>query len=289
MSEAIRNALTVDVEDFFQVSAFESCIDRSRWDDYPLRVADNTARILDLFDEYAVKATFFVLGWVAERLPALVPSIAERGHEIACHGYGHQLIYAIGPDSFREDIRRSKAILEEQAGRSVIGYRAPSYSITNDSLWALDILIEEGFKYDSSIFPVYHDTYGIPGARRFPHLVARTAGELLEFPPTTYEVSLFGRKVNLPVAGGGYLRLFPVALIKGALKSLNRAGEPVMVYFHPWEIDPDQPRIKAGLKSRFRHYVNLNKTVGKVRVLLENLDFAPMADVLAIGGERYAA
>lgn len=284
MSKPVLNALTVDVEDYFQVSAFEHNIDRSTWDDYELRVIDNTSRILDLFDEYGVSGTFFTLGWVAERAPGLVRSIVDRGHEIACHGYGHQLVYDIGPVAFREDIRRAKAILEDQSGQPVLGYRAPSYSIVKDSLWALDILAEEGFTFDSSIFPVYHDRYGIPDAPRYPYDIEREAGTLREFPLTTKSFSLFGKEMNLPVAGGGYLRLFPVSLIRNSLQGINREGNPAVLYFHPWEIDPGQPRIKTGLKSRFRHYVNLDKTIGKLRVLLEALEFAPMSQVLGLTG-----
>ncbi|MGE4421868.1 MAG: XrtA system polysaccharide deacetylase [Pseudodesulfovibrio sp.] len=284
--QTITNALTVDVEDYFQVSAFAESIDRSGWDGYELRVENNVARVLDLFDEYGVKATFFTLGWVAERAPGLVRRIADRGHEIACHGYGHQLVYDIGPKAFREDIHRAKAILEDQAGKEVIGYRAPSYTITERSLWALDILIEEGFRFDSSIFPIYHDRYGIPNAERFPHVLTREAGSIAEFPLTTRHFSLFGKSVELPVAGGGYLRLLPVGLIRNSLQRVNSVeGQPVVVYFHPWEVDPGQPRVgNLSLKSRFRHYVNLSKTYGKLEVLLKALPFDSMGAVLAQRG-----
>lgn len=287
MNETVANALTVDVEDYFQVSAFEHCIDRADWDSMELRVENNVARILDLFDEFGAKGTFFTLGWIAERAPGLVHRIADRGHEIACHGYGHQLVYDIGPDKFREDIRRAKAILEDQSGTPVVGYRAPSYSIVDRSLWALDILIEEGFTFDSSIFPIYHDRYGIPDAPRFPYDIERQAGTIREFPLTTKFFSVFGREMNIPVAGGGYLRLFPVSLIKRALESLNRDGNPIVLYFHPWEIDPGQPRIpNTGWKSRFRHYVNLDKTESKLRTLLSAMAFAPMSEVLGLNGDR---
>lgn len=274
------NALTVDVEDYFHVTAFERAVSRGAWDRMPLRVAANTRRLLDLFDEHQVQATFFVLGWVAEREPELVREIAARGHELACHGYGHELIYRIGPERFREDLRRSKGILEQTSGRSVAGYRAPSYSITGRSLWALDILIEEGFSFDSSIFPVHHDTYGIPGAPRFPHAIERAAGTLWEFPLTTYPLSFAGLKFNLPIAGGGYLRLFPVSLIRHGIARINAQGNPAVLYLHPWEIDPDQPRIRAGLKSRFRHYNNLASTETKLRHLLRALPFGTMSRAL---------
>lgn len=250
-----------------------------------LRVEDNTARILDLFDEFGVRGTFFVLGWIADHAPGLVRRIADRGHDIACHGYGHQLVYDIGPDRFREDIRRAKGILEDQSGHAVSGYRAPSYSIVERSLWALDILVEEGFTYDSSIFPIHHDRYGIPGAPRFPYDIKRAKGTIREFPLSTKSFSLLGKELNFPVAGGGYLRLFPVGLIKRAFESINKAGHPVVLYFHPWEIDPGQPRVaNPGWKSRFRHYVNLDKTESKLRTLLGALSFAPVAQVLGIKG-----
>lgn len=276
------NALTIDVEDYFQVNAFVRYVRCDEWDRYPLRVEQNTRRILTLLDEFGIKATFFVLGWVAERVPCLVKEIHAKGHEIACHGYGHELIYSIGPDAFREDIRRSKQILEQQCGEMVHGYRAPSYSITGKSMWALDILIEEGFSYDSSIFPVYHDTYGVPDAPRFPHLITRPSGVIREFPLTTLPLRWGAREYRLPIAGGGYLRLLPAELIRRGISSINQQEQqPAVLYFHPWEIDPDQPRIKAGLKSRFRHYLNLDKTEGKLVHLVRNLTFGPMRDVLS--------
>lgn len=277
------NALTVDVEDYFQVNAFAKIVRQDCWNTFPLRVADNTRRTLDLFDEFNVKATFFILGWVAERLPNLVQDIQRRGHEIACHGYGHQLVYDIGPEAFRQDIRRSKQILEDQCGQQVHGYRAPSYSITKSSLWALDILVEEGFTYDSSIFPVYHDTYGVPDAPRFPHLITRRSGTIREFPLTTLPLYIGSKEYRLPIAGGGYLRLLPTELIRWGITRINRAeNQPAVLYFHPWEIDPDQPRIKAGIKSRFRHYLNLDKTEGKLRHLMKNIAFTSMDNVLKL-------
>jgi polysaccharide deacetylase family protein (PEP-CTERM system associated) len=279
----VLNALTIDVEDYFQVSAFERYVDRSQWDSYSLRVVENTGRVLDLLDEFGVKATFFILGWVAQRCPALVRQIRDNGHEIACHGYGHELVYRIGPERFREDIRRSKGILEQLSGVQVRGYRAPSYSITKKSLWALDILIEEGFTYDSSIFPVYHDLYGIPDAPRFPYLIERTSGAIREFPLSTYPLRLGSKEYRLPVAGGGYLRLFPAALLRHCIAAINRReGQPAVLYFHPWEIDPGQPRINAGMKSSFRHYLNLHKTEAKLRHLLQGLEFGTMSRVLEL-------
>lgn len=275
------NALTIDVEDYFHVTAFERYIRTEDWDHYPLRVVDNTLRILDLLDEFSVKATFFILGWVAEKSPYLVKEIQQRGHEIACHGYGHRLIYNIGPENFRKDLRKSKMLLEDICGNEINGYRATSYSITKDSLWALDILIEEGFLYDSSIFPVLHDVYGMPNAYRFPHEIRRPTGIIKEFPMSTLEIKKFNIRYRIPIAGGGYLRLFPVYFIKKAISHINKKeGQPVVIYFHPWEIDPEQPRIKAGLKTRFRHYLNLDKTIGKIRELLQSFHFVPMKDVI---------
>jgi polysaccharide deacetylase family protein (PEP-CTERM system associated) len=275
------NALTIDVEDYFQVNAFAKLINKDSWDSYPLRVRANTIRILDILDQFQINATFFVLGWVAEKEPEMVREIQRRGHEVACHGYAHELIYEIGADRFREDIRRSKGILEALIGSTVSGYRAPSYSITSKSLWALDILIEEGFTYDSSIFPVYHDTYGVPDAPRFPHLIKREFGSITEFPLTTYPIRLGTKEYRLPIAGGGYLRLLPASFLARAIRSINTfERQPAVLYFHPWEIDPDQPRIKAGLKSRFRHYLNLEKTEGKISHILHNLRFSTMRAVL---------
>jgi polysaccharide deacetylase family protein (PEP-CTERM system associated) len=282
MTSGLQNALTVDVEDYFQVTAFESVIKPSDWGQYPYRVGDNTRRILDLFDRYTVKGTFFVLGWVAERDPDLIRQIRSRGHEIACHGYGHQLIYRIGPEAFRRDVRRSKSVIEEITGEVVCGYRAPSYSITSASLWALDILIEEGFTYDSSIFPIMHDIYGIPDAPRFPHNIQRSCGSIREFPISTVQVKGGRRSWRFPVGGGGYLRLLPASLFCRAFNRINRREEqPAVLYFHPWEIDPDQPRISSGLRSHFRHYLNLDRMEQKLCTLLSSLRFAPMTEVLA--------
>jgi polysaccharide deacetylase family protein (PEP-CTERM system associated) len=277
------NALTVDVEDYFQVSAFERCVRRDEWDNYPLRVEMNTLRVLDMLDEFGVKATFFILGWVAERCPNLVKQINRLGHEIACHGYGHELIYHISPERFRDDVRRAKAILEDISGERVQGYRAPSYSITKESLWALEILIEEGFEFSSSIFPIFHDIYGIPDANRFIHNINTKAGTITEFPISTFELKIGWRNIRLPIAGGGYLRLFPAPLIGRAINRINNSEmQPVVVYFHPWEIDPKQPRIKAVLKSQFRHYLNLERMENKIKYLLGKLDFTSMSNVISM-------
>jgi len=275
------NALTVDVEDYFQVSAFDRYVRRQDWDCYQLRVENNTRKILDMFDEHGVKATFYILGWIAKRCPALVKEIHRKGHEIACHGYWHELVYRIGPDKFREDVSRARDLLQDICGEQVVGYRAPSYSITKESLWAFDILVQEGFLYDSSVFPVLHDTYGIPDANRFPNRVACPSGELREFPLSTLPLSIAGIKYRLPIAGGGYMRLFPAWVIRSGIKRINtKEHQPAVLYFHPWEIDPGQPRIKAGYRSRFRHYLNLHSTEEKVRSLLAELRFGTMRQVL---------
>jgi polysaccharide deacetylase family protein (PEP-CTERM system associated) len=273
----MKNALTVDVEDYFHVTAFERVITPLDWDRYPYRAGYNTRKVLDLFDRFAVKGTFFILGWVAERDPGLVREIQRRGHEIACHGYSHQLIYRTGPEAFRTDVHRAKTLLEDQTGIPVTGYRAPSYSITSASLWALDILIEEGFTYDSSIFPIRHDIYGMPDAPRFPHDIRRPAGVIREFPISTVQIG----RLRLPVGGGGYLRLLPAEWFRRSFVRLNTLGHPAVLYFHPWEIDPDQPRIKAGFRSRFRHYLNLKRMEGRLSTLCSSLPFAPMSEVLA--------
>lgn len=281
----VKNALTIDVEDYFQVTAFEDVVDRCDWCVYPSRVENNTRKVIDLLEEHDLKGTFFVLGWVAEHFPILIRQISDRGHEVACHGYGHELVHRIGPDSFRADVRRAKGVLENITGHRVLGYRAPSYSITAKSLWALDILIEEDFAYDSSIFPIFHDQYGIPGAERFPHDIVREAGTIREFPLTTLAMTLPGRKLALPIAGGGYLRLLPAGMIYWGMHRINlNDGQPVVLYFHPWEIDPGQPRIRARLKSRFRHYVNLDLTEDKLRYLFKGLEFGTMSDVLGMNG-----
>jgi polysaccharide deacetylase family protein (PEP-CTERM system associated) len=274
----MRNALTVDVEDYFQVAAFARQIHPATWDGIPLRVEANTKRLLDLFAEHQVNATFFVLGWVAERCPGLVRAIVERGHEVACHGYSHQLIYDQTPAVFREETARAKACLEDQTQRPVLGYRAASYSITQRSLWALDTLVELGFAYDSSIFPIHHDRYGIPGSPRWPHrLRAPAGGSLVEFPPSTLE--LLGYR--LPVGGGGYFRLYPYAVTRFALRRLNQAERRAFIFYvHPWEIDPDQPPIESGWLSSFRHYTNLSRCEGRLRQLLRDFQFTTVQNVL---------
>lgn len=275
----IANALTVDVEDYFHVAAFSENISRKDWNNYQSRVETNTRRLLDLFDRKKTKATFFVLGWVAKREPALVEEISRQGHEIACHGYSHQLIYKQDQKTFYDETMRARDILENIINKKVRGYRAASYSITRQSLWALDTLAELGFDYDSSIVPVHHDLYGIPDMPRSPHVIRSPKNHsLVEFPPST--LSLPG--MNIPVSGGGYFRLYPYWFTHAALKWVNRHDKmPVIFYLHPWEVDPEQPRIKGKLFSRFRHYNNLHKCYGRMERLLDDFKFTTAHEVLA--------
>jgi polysaccharide deacetylase family protein (PEP-CTERM system associated) len=274
---AIINAMTIDVEDYFHVSVFDGVVPRARWDGLESRVCANTERILALFEEHEIKGTFFVLGWVAEHFPALVTRIAELGHEVASHGYSHRLVYDQTPRAFRDDVRRAKAVLESRSGRPVLGYRAPSYSITPRSLWALDILIEEGYRYDSSIFPIRHDRYGIPLSPRHPYSIHRRQGDLIEAPASTTAIPM----MNLPIAGGGYFRILPYRWTRWGISRVNRQERrPVIFYLHPWEIDPGQPRLRAGFVSRFRHYRNLDQTELRLRRLLEDFRFGRLSDVL---------
>jgi polysaccharide deacetylase family protein (PEP-CTERM system associated) len=327
----IANALTIDVEDYFQVHAFSKAVDPKRWDSFDQRVGRNTYRVLDLLDQMSdqrsaisgqhsgssiqnpasgkngeqstddgcsprLQATFFVLGWVAERFPQLVKEIHKRGHEVACHGYSHRCIYEQTSMEFAEDVKRAKAILEDIIGKKILGYRAPTYSITKRTLWALDILLALGFEYDSSIFPVKHDYYGFPEAPRFPFKVSagsegilfKQFGEkepikpsstaspttLIEYPLTTARVL----GVNIPIAGGGYFRLLPYSMTKYLLKRVNNdEKQPFIFYFHPWEIDSEAPRIEAaGAISKFRTYVNLAKMETRLRKLLEDFAFCSL-------------
>ena len=273
------NALTIDVEDYFQVQAFADVIRPAEWCRYPLRVENNTYRLLEILDRRGIHGTFFILGWVADRCPDLVQDIFKAGHEIGSHGYDHQMIRRHDEKCFRGDISRAKAVLEDQLGVKIKSYRAPSYSITAQTLWALDVLAEAGFEYDSSIFPVHHDHYGIPDAPRFPHYkFLRDGSRIVEFPPST----LPAFKVNLPVAGGGYFRLLPYPVTAWAIRRINeREDQPALVYLHPWEIDPDQPRVAASWRSRFRHYHNLRSTEEKFARLLDDFSWAPMSEVLS--------
>ena len=270
-----KNVISVDVEDYFHVEAFADIIDRAQWDNYAPRVEDNTRRMLDLLDSCGVKGTFFVLGWVAERNPALVREIVARGHEPACHSYWHRLIFKLDPQEFREDTLRAKTVIEQAAGVPVHGYRAPSFSITARSWWALDILAECGFTFDSSIFPIHHDIYGMPDAPRAPFSVETPSGRITEFPMTTFR--LFGSQ-NLPVGGGGYLRMLPLWYTRMGFQRVRTENRPMIVYVHPWEIDPLQPRLTGSWKSRLRHYTNLNQMAGRLRSLLQLGSFTSFQD-----------
>jgi polysaccharide deacetylase family protein (PEP-CTERM system associated) len=270
------NVLSVDVEDYFHVQAFAEQIPSASWDSFPPRVERNVHRILEIFDEYRARGTFFVLGWVAGRFPGLVREIVQAGHEIGCHGYAHQQLQRQTPQQFREDVRIARRQLMDEAQKPVVAYRAPSFSIVQDTIWAFDVLAEEGFSLDSSVFPVRHDLYGIPDANRFPYWHRTSGSSIFEFPPSTIKIG--GN--NFGVGGGGYLRFAPYRLTKWALRQINkREHQPAMVYFHPWEIDPDQPRIPAGLKSRVRHYTNLSRMEGKLKCLLRDFKFAPLSEV----------
>lgn len=269
-NNTIRNAFTVDVEDYFQVSALAPYIPRQQWDNIPCRIERNVERILDLLNERGAHATFFTLGWIAERYPVLVRRIVEQGHELASHGYGHLRASEQTPDNFRDDISRSKKLLEDIGGVAVQGYRAPSFSIGANNLWALDLLQDAGYRYSSSIYPIQHDHYGMPEAPRF---AFRPRGEsgLLELPVTT--VNVFGR--NYPAGGGGYFRMLPYPMSRWCLNRVNRQdSQPCMFYFHPWEIDAEQPRQSGiNFKTRFRHYVNLSRMEGKIRALLRDFEW----------------
>jgi polysaccharide deacetylase family protein (PEP-CTERM system associated) len=271
------NALTIDVEDYYHVTAFEEQVPRRQWDQYPSRVVVNTRRLLRLLARHEVRATFFVLGWVGRRFPALVREIADAGHEVGCHGYWHRLIYRMTPDEFRRDLRQARVVLEDVVGRPVVAYRAPCFSVARTTLWALDILRDEGFRYDSSIHPIWHDRYGIPDANRFPHRVAGEGPELWEFPPSVLRCG----PMNVPVSGGGYFRFYPVRFTGACLAWINRRhGCPFMFYIHPWEVDPDQPRIPCPRGTRWRHYINLHSTAGKLEWLLGRFRFGPLSDAL---------
>jgi polysaccharide deacetylase family protein (PEP-CTERM system associated) len=325
------NILTIDLEDYFQVHAFSDVIKFDDWGNYECRIEGNTDRLLELLDSVPspqhlithslnnsltqkVQGTFFVLGWIAERYSGLVRRIQKEGHEIACHGYAHKLIYTQSKEEFRQDVRKAKTILEDLTGSEVIGYRAPSYSITNKSRWAFEILAEEGFKYDSSIFPIRHDFYGIPNAPRFPFVISLNGNSnvefsvlncefkkcqnrefeinnslthllnnskaLIEFPMST--LRFLGQ--NFPISGGGYFRLFPYSLVRKGLKRINeKENKPFIFYAHPWEFDTDQPRIRgAAHLSKFRHYVNLGKTKGKFRDLLKDFNFSSVKGILEL-------
>jgi polysaccharide deacetylase family protein (PEP-CTERM system associated) len=273
------NAFTIDVEDYFQVEALSRAIPRDHWPKMEYRCEQNVHRLLALLADTKVRGTFFILGWIAERSPQLIREIAAAGHEIACHGMSHRLIYKQSREEFRGETRRSKQLLEDLVGQPVLGYRAASFSIVKSSFWALDELIDAGFRYDSSVFPVRHDNYGVPDAPLEPFEITAPSGRTLtEFPMS---VARWGA-LRLPVSGGGYFRIFPYWLTRASLRRINQhERRPFVFYLHPWEVDPGQPRVNAGWKSRLRHYTNLSRCEARLRQLLSEFPFAPMRDVLA--------
>jgi polysaccharide deacetylase family protein (PEP-CTERM system associated) len=277
MTHAVRNALTIDVEDYFQVSAMAPHIERQAWDRWPCRVERNVDRLLALLSESGAKATFFTLGWVAERYPQMVRRIVEQGHELASHGSEHRRASEQSPAEFLVDVAAAKRLLEDIGGQAVKGYRAPSFSIGYDNLWAFDTLLEAGYRYSSSVYPVQHDHYGMPDAPRFPY-AAREG--LLEIPITT--VRAFGR--NLPAGGGGYFRLAPYRLSRWAIERFNRTeAKPAIFYMHPWEIDPGQPRVPGvGFKTRLRHYINLHRTEPRLRALMRDFQWGRVDEVFGV-------
>ncbi len=271
----MKNALSFDVEDYFQVSNFESFIRFEDWEKHESRVERNTRIILDVLAENKIRATFFTLGWVAEKVPKLVRAIADAGHELAAHGYRHRLVYSLDPQEFRRDLRQSIDLIEQAGGQKIIGHRAPSFSITEKSLWALDIMQEEGVRYDSSVFPVRHPRYGIPDAPRAPYEIRPG---FWEFPMATFTVGA----TKIPVAGGAYFRLYPYPVTRWGLRRINREGKPLVMYLHPWEFDPQQPRFDVSLNVRLRHYSNLDKTERRLRRLCQDFQFTTVRDVLGL-------
>ena len=267
--------LSVDLEEYFQAEVFARAVNKTEWESMPSRLERNTHRLLDLFDECKVTATFFMVGWAAERQPALVREIVRRGHEPACHSYWHRLVFRLTPEEFREDTRRAKEVIEQACGTAVKGYRAPSFSITRQSLWALPMLAEAGLTYDCSVYPIRHDLYGIQDAPRRPYRITTPAGDLVEFPMPTF---LLASRFRMPGGGGGYLRLLPFSYTRLALKQFQKEGLSTIVYVHPWEIDAEQPRIDLPLVKRLRHYTNLGRTFAKVRRLLSTGTWSSFRD-----------
>ncbi len=272
----MMHGISFDIEEHFQVAAFDSLARRRHWDTQESRVEQNTQVILDVLEQRGIKATMFVLGWVAERNKPLVKRMVTAGHELASHGYGHELITGQTPNVFREDVSRAKKILEDIGGKPVLGYRAPTFSITRETEWALPILVEEGYRYDSSIVPIVHDYYGIPGAQPTIHTLKTDSGSLIEVPPSTCKLAGY----TLPIAGGGYFRLFPYPILKKLLRRVEKQGQPLIMYLHPWELDPEQPRMSGSFLSKFRHYLNLDKVHGRLTQLLLDFSFGPIQELL---------
>lgn len=274
---SILNALTIDVEDWFHVSAFDDHLRRAEWPRLESRVVASNQLLLDILARHNTRGTFFILGWVAEHHPEVVRAIAAAGHEIGCHSYWHRLIYQQTPAEFRSDLRRARDVLQDIVGEPVVSYRAPCFSITRRSLWALDILIEEGFRFDSSIFPTYHDRYGLAGAPLAPHTIVRPAGTIREFPLTVYRLCGY----PLPIGGGGYFRLYPYAFTRHGMRTVNAEGRPATVYLHPWELDPGQPRQPVGRLTAFRHYVNIRRTQARLEQLLQDFTLGTLSEAFA--------
>ena len=268
------HCLTFDIEEHFQVSRFDSPIRRRHWGSFESRVTSNTCKLLDLLARHQTRATFFILGWVAERHPALIKQIVECGHEVASHGYAHELVTAQTPELFRADVKRAKQILEDLTGLPIHGYRAPGFTITRETLWALPVLAEEGFTYDSSIVPIRHDHCGIPGADPWPHLRQTASGPIWEIPPSTAKLG----GLRLPIAGGSYFRLLPFALLHRLLKGIEKQGRPLMMYFHPWELDPHQPHMEGTFFSHLFHYRNLDQMEYRISSLMTSFQFGPIAE-----------
>ncbi|MDD5557265.1 MAG: DUF3473 domain-containing protein [bacterium] len=276
MADPVSNALSFDVEEWFQAEVFAGRIPPARWGEFESRCGPQTEFILGLLGERGVRATFFVLGLVAERLPSLVRRIADAGHELACHGYDHTMITRQTPEEFRDDVRRAKAVLEDLGGTAVAGYRAPTFSVTAGTRWALDVLLESGFLYDASVYPIRHDRYGIPSAPRFPHVAAERGGRRLwEFPGPTLRLA----GMTLPAAGGGYLRLFPCRWSRMAIRRANRAGRPLTVFAHPWEFDEGLPVFPLPRLARLRHYGGIRGNARKLRRLLGEFRFEPLGAI----------
>jgi polysaccharide deacetylase family protein (PEP-CTERM system associated) len=284
-SPGMTHHFTIDVEEYFQVSALERVVARDQWDSYPSRVVSSMQQLAELLDAHGARATMFVLGVVAERHPALVRELSAAGHEIASHGWGHRRVMLKTPAEFRDSVRRTRACLEDLTGRQVYGFRAPSFSIVPGCEWALDILIEEGYRYDSSLFPVQRNGYGFPGGGRDPYRLDRAPGPLHEVPPAT--VRLGGR--NLPAGGGAYFRLLPYALVDAAFRQAEQRGAPATFYIHPWEVDPGQPRLAVDRLTRIRHYGGLHRTVDRLRRLLRSYRFRPIAETLELEREPCTA
>ena len=280
MRSSIKNAMTVDVEDYFQVGAFENDIKRADWESFECRVERNMDVILKMFDDHSVKATFFTLGWIAKRYPDIVRQIVDNGHEIASHGMNHERVNDLNRSEFLQDAQSSRKLLEDMGGCQVRGYRAPSFSIGEKNQWALEVLSEAGYEYSSSIYPIRHDHYGMPSAPRFAFTPIKEQ-DFLEMPVTTVEV--MGSKI--PCGGGGYFRLLPYFISKSAMKRVNEKDvQPCIFYFHPWEIDPEQPRQKqASLKSKFRHYTNLGGMEEKIKKVLKEFNWGRMDEVFLNG------